>query len=106
MDLRQVSKLGYEDEMNEDTIEYAEEINQCTICRKKKIENTCEKIHIELDSMRTFTHYCCSNCFINLLGALERANNEINNIVSEYQKYWNEYAINKHELKQKKKWFR
>tara|TARA_Y100000590_G_C14918171_1_gene712817 strand:- start:309 stop:434 length:126 start_codon:yes stop_codon:yes gene_type:complete len=41
-----------------------------------------------------------------LLGALERANNEINNIVSEYQKYWNEYAINKHELKQKKKWFR
>ena len=97
---------GYEDDMSEDTVEYVEDITKCTICQKKKIDDSCQKFHVELDSMRTFTHYTCSNCFIYLLGALERANHDINNVEKEYTRHWNEYAIKKHEIKQKKGFFR
>ena len=98
---------GYEDDQEDraNEIEYVEDISKCTICKKKKIGNDCQKIHIELDSMRTFTHYTCNSCFINLLGALERTTHDITNIQQEYTKYWNDYAIKKHDLKQKKSWF-
>ena len=99
--------MGFEDDKidMDSEIEYTEEITKCTLCQKKKINEDCQKVHIELDKMRTFTHYCCNDCFIHILGALERTLNTIKNIESEYEKHWNAYAIEKHELK-KKSWFR
>lgn len=94
---------GFEDDKldHDSEIDYTEDITKCTICQKKKIDDSCQKFHVELDSMRTFTHYCCNSCFIHILGGLERTLNVIRSIEQDYQKHWNEYAISKHNIKKK-----